>query len=139
MRATSRIEAPQAVRVVLLTLLMVPLAGGHVRAQSLNSQGIQPNEVKRGVAVDNAQIDLTMCASDLGVLQGADDSATIADIVHSPQCRAAILRAQSVGMTKAQIVATLMGASGVPDPNAGSPPPAANPSGASGAGTSPPN
>jgi hypothetical protein len=127
------------VRVVLLTLLMAGLAGRDARAQGLNAEGIQPNEVKRGVAVENAKVDLTMCASDLDVLQGADESAAIADMVHNPQCRAAILRAQSLGMTRAQIVATLMGASGVANPNPGGPPPAANPAGAAGAGGSAPH
>jgi hypothetical protein len=139
MRSVKSNERLQPLRVVLSTLLLVGLASTHAAGQALNSVGIQPNEVKRGVAVDNAQIDLTMCASDLNVLQGASESAQLADIARSPECRAAIVRAQAAGMTKSQIVATLMGASGMADPNPGSAPAAGNPSAGGGTGGSGPN
>jgi hypothetical protein len=110
----------------LPVLLLASLAGVDAAAQSLNADGIQPNEVKRGVAVENAKIDLTMCAPELDTLTGAAESAAIAEIAENPQCRQAILRAQAAGLTRGQIIDILMGASAVPDANPGAPTAAAN-------------
>lgn len=74
------------------------------------------------MAVENAKLDLTMCAPEIDTLNKATESAAIADIVQNPQCRQAILRAQAAGLTKGQIVDILMGASGITDPDPGAPP-----------------
>jgi hypothetical protein len=102
-------------------LLLASLLVGEASAQPLNSEGIQPNEVKRGVAAENAKLDLTMCAPEVDVLSKASESAAIAEIAQNPECRRAIVRAQEAGLTRSQIVDTLMAGSGVPDPDPGTP------------------
>lgn len=90
-------------------------------AQPLNSEGIQPNEVKQGVAAANAKMDLTMCAPEVEVLNKASADRAASEVAQNPECRRAIVRAEEAGLTRSQIVDIIMGSSGVPDPNPGPP------------------
>ena len=109
-----------AVRIALVLAIaaLSPLPAG---AQALNSQGIQPNEVKQAVAAENAKLDLTMCAPEVDVLNKASAETAVAEVAQNPECRRAIIRAQEAGLTRSQIVDTIMAGSGVPDPDPGPP------------------
>ena len=87
--------------------------------------GIQSEQVKNAVALENAKLDLAMCASELNQLAGTPDSQALEDSVSNPDCRRAILKAQASGMSKSQIVTVLMGGAGVPDSKPNTPPPGA--------------
>jgi hypothetical protein len=101
--------------------LLVTLGALEAGAQPLNSEGIQPNEVKQGVAAENAKLDLTMCAPEVEVLSKASADRAAAEVAQNPECRRAIVRAEEAGLTRSQIVDIIMSSSGVPDPDPGPP------------------
>jgi hypothetical protein len=106
----------------LSVVSLIVMAGAfEARAQPLNSEGIQPNEVKQGVAVENAKLDLAMCAPEVEVLSKASADRAAAEVAQNPECRRAIVRAEEAGLTRSQIVDVIMGSSGVPDPDPGPP------------------
>lgn len=114
-----------------IALLLVSLATSRVGAQPLNDEGVQPGEVKEGVARQNAKVDLALCAPELESLQQSGSPEAIENAAQNPQCRQAIIRAREAGLSGSQIISILMGASGDPDPNPG-PPPAAGSAGGGG-------
>ena len=68
-------------------------------------------------AIENAGRILKETRCQAVKLEGGADPQAFADSVEDPACRKAILQAQAAGLSKAQIVDLLMGASDVPDPD----------------------
>src|SRR5262245_35675322 len=94
--------------IALLLVLLVAARGG--LAQPLNDTE-QSDEVKHAVAVQNAKLDLALCAPELESLKGNGSPEAIAAAAQNPQCRQAILRARDAGMSGSQIIDVLVGAS----------------------------
>ena len=115
--------------IALLLVLLALVAASRGGAQPLNDEGVQPNEVKEGVARQNAKLDLTLCAPELESLQQSGSPEAIENAAQNPQCRQAIIRAREAGLSGSQIISILMGASGDPDPNPGPPPAGGSPAG----------
>lgn len=76
--------------------------------------GLDAKEVDQATNRQEAKVELALCAPHLAQLKVHPDARAYARSIDDPRCRKAILNAQAAGMTKAEIVDTLMGASELP-------------------------
>ena len=101
---------------VLIGCLTGFLVACPAAAQSVD--GLSGEEVETATNLATVKTNLALCAPQLEGLRAGPDPAAFARDVQDPECRQAIVAAQAAGLSKAQIVDILMGASGVTDPNA---------------------
>ena len=109
-------------RAAAAALLVSALGAAPAAAQSIFDD-TQSERVEGAAGREDIKLDLALCAPHLDRLKNSGTSTALADSIEDPECRQAILRAQAAGMTKQQIVDTLMGASDMPDPDPAAPPP----------------
>ena len=102
-------------QVVLLLALVVTAAP--VQAESIFDDTAS-EQVEEATNLVQVKTDLALCAPHLDELKRGPDAEALHDGVEDPQCRKAVLAARAAGLSKAEIVNILMGASDVPDPNA---------------------
>ena len=100
----------------LVALVALLLGGAPAAAESIfDDAGSQ--EVEQATDRLSVKTDLVLCAPHLARLRDHADAAAMHEAVEDPECRKAILNARAAGLSKAEIVSTLMGASDIPDPN----------------------
>lgn len=104
---------------VVLGILACSLvvAVGPVFAQSIFDGDTASEQVEAATDLQSIKTDLALCAPHLAQLKAGSDGEAMHESVEDPQCVKAVLAAQQAGLSKAEIVNILMGASDVPDPN----------------------
>jgi len=100
-------------------ILPVVLAAAFVTARGADAQSIfedtDSEQVEQATDLEQVKVDLALCAPHLAQLKRGPDARAMAETVEDPQCQKAVRRAQAAGLSKAEIVNLLMGASDVPD------------------------
>lgn len=93
------------------------VTAGEVRAQPSLGGGIASAQVDAATDLESIKTDLALCAPHLAQLREGPDAEAFHEGVEDPQCVKAVVAAQKAGLSKAEIVNILMGASDIPDPN----------------------
>lgn len=88
-----------------------------VFAQSIFEGDTASEQVENATDLESIKTDLALCAPHLDRLEAGPDERAMQESIEDPQCVKAVLAAQRAGLSKAEIVNILMGASDVPDPN----------------------
>lgn len=94
------------------------LAGAAVASAESIFDDTASEQVEEATNLESIKTDLALCAPHLSQLKHDPSEDDFHDAVEDPQCVRAILAAQQAGLSKAEIVKVLMGASDIPDPDA---------------------
>ncbi len=107
------VSRPLFLPVVLMVAAVV--AASPAGAQSIFDDP-SSEQVEQATDLESIKTDLALCAPHLARLKQGPDAEALHESVEDPQCRKAVLAGQAAGLSKAEIVNILMGASDVPDP-----------------------